>query len=313
MLETFISHSVWLQLNPDLPLYYTDLSGLVASILDPKIDNFYFIYNLPKTSLYNDSYYNQISINFNYFDTKYYLFNLYSDYIFSLVFDRDLQFTSWIKTCEGFLYHTESVDFLISANQSKNVMVFFGHLTSELLDLNWFLNQELVNNLTFLKNLSLFSNTMSPFVITDESIRNLDLNGFYFQFLTHNTTDYKIFCHTLFSTLWPLYNTMLYDDTFLFFSGFISDCSHLNPVDVQYFSTRSPVSSELAEGYYKNRFGGPDQTRWLTEYGYFQVENNYITAPFLSKKDGTIEYLDNIMQYHPLSKKQKSNIFTDQM
>lgn len=305
LFDHFIHQTGTIEVGPSFLTLYTLCSDLTWSIITAKTDNFYHIQNLPSTQNYFDSFFTAKDYNLIGFENDLYIYNLYTEYLFSVEFDRSLYVSNiyWKRPSFRFMYMTDQINLFFVPNDN-NLNVMFSHLILDKLNTNWFLNLELENNLKFLKNLRLFSNSNYLSSQYDCIVRNFDGNGLYFYFL-YNRWDFEMAVHSIFSLWYETHGALFEDYLYLQFTPFFSETRDNTFTDMNFFSSQWAYSSELTDGYYMNRYGWGYSIYHPTPYHLFQVENNYITHDFLTKKQSIDSYLDHIMQFQLPKKKSK--------
>lgn len=303
--DHFIHQTGTIEVGPSFLTLYTLCSDLTWSIITAKTDNFYQIKNLPSTQIYFDSFYTIKNYELEGFQRELYLYNLNTEYLFSLEFDRSMPFTNiyWTRPSFRFLYMTSEVSLFFS-EQINSSNIWFDHIILDKLNLNWFLNYEFENNLKFLKNLRLFSDSSYWMSKYGTVVRNFDNNGLYFYFL-YNRWDFEMAVHAIFSLWYETHGALFEDYLFLEFTHFFSETRDNTFTDMNFFSSNWAYSYELSDGYYMNRYGDPYPTYHPNPYNLFQAQNNYITYDFVTKKKSVDSYLEHIMQFQLPKKKAK--------
>ena len=306
LFDNIIGYTGMIEVIPSFWTLYFYNYDVASSILNTNRDNFYFIYNLPITPLYFDSYILQTQILRDYFTTLQY------EYKSLLDVERDFPVCSTFRYSHEFLYSEYPITSLIPWNGKSNIMIFFDHydVASSNLNLNWLLNYQLQNNLIFLKDLKYFCNSVYWSYQYDLLTRNFESKGFYFYFL-YNRWDFEMVIHSVFSLWWPFEGHLFDDNAWLYGSGLLNWEPAGYNIDTCSFNNQWIPSSELRANYYKYRFGKPCEDYYLTEYGYFQLENNYILSSFLKNKNNGLEYLSHISQYKPPIKTRRTKDWFD--
>lgn len=293
------------QVGPSILTFYNQSSDLILSIFYAKTNNFYFIENLPVTPNYYDSYLK----NENLLKSDYLKF-LHFNYLSFLDFDRILPFNIWLNSSYAFLYPTLDVNFLIFNKIPNSTIVKFPSWEEIPSNLDWFLNYQLAQNLSFLQDLRLFSNSIYLTNNFGNLNRNFYPQGFYLYFL-YNRWDFETVVHSVFSLWYQTHGDLFEDDLVLELSGLLNYNRNCVLTDINYFSSSWAYSRDLFDGYYMNRYGRPEDFTEVTEYGIFQQHNCYVIHDFLSKKASSEEYLEGTLQFQPPKKANKDQDVTD--
>lgn len=301
--EQFIEQTGMIEVGPSISTFYNQTSDLILSILNAKTDNFYYVFNLQTNPIYFDAYFSTVLANPSHFSYEQHLINLQYKYWESIDFDKNLPLSFSFKSAYQFLYLIPNIELFLDFKIKTPVNIDTPFYRDSF-NLLWFLNYEVFNNFNYLHNLRLFSNSLYWSTQYTLESRNLNIPGFYIYFL-YNRWDFEMVVHSVFSLWYETHAAGFEDDLFLSQSGLLNSFTMGVNTEIQYFSAQWAFSYELTEGYYMNRYGKPNEAIPQTEYSTFQAQHSYAIHDYLSKKNSILEYLENVIEYQPLKKKEK--------